>query len=423
MPNTYLTSQIIVNELLREFKNNLGFTATIPHGLDGNFGTVQGGAKPGDTLNLSVPLRFLAKKQAQLDAQAVEHRKVALQVTTQAHVGFQFSSFDRTLSISKFNEKVGLRAAALALANQVDVDGLTLAYQMAPNFIGAPGTTPTALKTFKQAAAWLDKQAAPFDGDRYFVIDSDAETEIIDSLKTLFHDSAQVKQQYLKGRMGTAMGGDWIMDQNVRTHEIGALGGSTITSNPVVSGAGQTGTTLSTSGWDASITGILKKGDIISIAGVYAVNPVSGDTLKDLRRFTVTADVNSAADGTAEIPIACEGVGRGIVVSGPYKNCSASPGNGAAIYVWDKAAAKLGDVDGVKTVQNLVYHRNALIWACPALDMPPNVEGARQVDPKTGIGIRIVSQYNISEDQFITRADIIYGWAAPIPEWICRVAG
>jgi len=38
-------------------------------------------------------------------------------------------------------------------------------------------------------------------------------------------------------------------------------------------------TTLATDGWTNSITGILKAGDVITIAGVYAVNPEPNNQL------------------------------------------------------------------------------------------------------------------------------------------------
>jgi hypothetical protein len=40
-----------------------------------------------------------------------------------------------------------------------------------------------------------------------------------------------------------------------------------------------------------AITGTLKKGDIVTFAGVNAVNRVTKDSLGTLRQFVVTADV------------------------------------------------------------------------------------------------------------------------------------
>ncbi len=52
MANTLLTPQVITNELLRRFKNNLGFAGAVRHEWDDRF-AVKGG-KIGDTLNIRV---------------------------------------------------------------------------------------------------------------------------------------------------------------------------------------------------------------------------------------------------------------------------------------------------------------------------------------------------------------------------------
>jgi hypothetical protein len=46
---------------------------------------------------------------------------------------------------------------------------------------------------------------------------------------------------------------------------------------------------------------------------------------------------------------------------------------------------------------------------------------ARKADPQNGLSIRIVRAYDVSTDRFITRLDILYGWAMLYPEWACRI--
>lgn len=76
------------------------------------------------------------------------------------------------------------------------------------------------------------------------------------------------------------------------------------TGTPVVSGAAQVGASLLTSGWTASVTGIMKAGDIIGVAGQTKV-------------YMVTADANSNGSGVATL-----------IVSPPLMQ---SPANAAAI--------------------------------------------------------------------------------------------
>jgi P22 coat protein - gene protein 5 len=397
--NTLLTPTIISNELLRRFKNQLAFAANASHEFDSNFNKI------GDTYNMRVPVRFSAVKSATLSVQDVTETSKPLQLTTQAHAGFQFTSKDLTLTVDRFGDRY-LNSAAVALANTFDADGLTLAYQSTFNAVGTPGTTPSALLTFKQAAAKLDKNACPFDGQRYVVLNSDAETSMVDALKGLFQSSDQIKKQYEQGRLGRIIGADWMIDQNVVTHTVGPLGGT-----PLVNGASQTGASLITDGWTAAAASRLKKGDVFTIASVFAVNPVSGSTLADLQQFVVTSDMSSDGSGNLTIPIY-----PSIVTSGPTKTVSGSPADNAAITVLGAASTA--------TPQNLIFHKEAFTYAMAELELPKGVHFAgRSTDKETGLSIRIVSAYDITNDLFATRADICYGWAAKRPEWSCRIAG
>jgi hypothetical protein len=62
------------------------------------------------------------------------------------------------------------------------------------------------------------------------------------------------------------------------------------TGTPLVNGATQSGRALATKGWSASVTGLLKAGDFIGIAGQTKV-------------YMVTADASSDASGNATLTI------------------------------------------------------------------------------------------------------------------------
>jgi hypothetical protein len=402
MANTLLTPQVIANELLRRFKNNLAFAGSVYHDYDDEF--AKRGAKIGDTFNLRLPVRFNASDGATLVPQDVTELKVPLVINKQKHVAFSFGSKDLTLTVDRFGDRY-LNSAAVPLANIVDTDGLTLAYQSIFNAVGAPATIPTALKTYNQAGAKLDKNGCPFDEDRTVIISPDMQVEIVDTLKGLFQSTTQIKSQYEKGRMGTAAGFDWKVDQNVRTHTVGPLGGT-----PLVDGATQTGASLLTKGWTTAAASRLKKGDIFTLASVYSVNPVSKDILPDLQQFVVTADFSSDASGNGSVAIS-----PSIVTSGAYQTVNTSPADGAALTILGAA--------GALSPQGLAFHRKAFVFGMVEMEMPQNVHfSARATDKETGMSIRIISQYDITNDVFWTRCDILYGWAAALPQWGCRIA-
>src|SRR6185295_19470105 len=105
--------------------------------------------------------------------------------------------------------------------------------------------------------------------------------------------------------------------QNVRTHTVGTKAGT-----PLINGGSQATTyaasgannaqSLITDGWTAS-SAILKQGDVFTIAGVFAVNPVSKDVLPYLQQFVVNADVSSDGSGNATLNIS-----PAIITTGAY---------------------------------------------------------------------------------------------------------
>jgi P22 coat protein - gene protein 5 len=399
--NTLLTPTIIANELLMRFKNNLGFAKTVAHDYDGKFDKI------GDTYNLREPVRFTTGTTADITSaiQDVTESSIPLTITTQRVAAFQFTSKDLTLTVDRFADRY-LNSAAVALANAFEVDGLSKAYQNTANLVGTPGTTPATAKVILDAGAMLDNNACPVDGDRYLCVNPSTQASMVDTLKGLFQSSNDIAQQYRKGRMGEGLGFDWGMSQNIRVHTNGTQGGS-----PLFAGA-QTGSSIATDGWTPGAT--IKAGTVFTLqttgsaAKVYAVNPVSGDTLDYQQQFVVTADV-TATDGTATLSIS-----PAIVTTGAKKNVSVAPGDNAVITIVGSASTGYA--------QNLAYHKKAFQFAMVPLEVPQGVHFAKTAtDPDAGLSIRMVSAYNVLTDVFVTRCDVMYGWAAARSAWACRI--
>ena len=401
MANTLLTAQVITNELLMRFKNNLGFSGAIAHTWDDKFAVE--GAKIGDTLRLRDAVRFIVAKGRVITPQDVNETSKSLTLNTQANVSFQFTSAELTLSVDAFRDRY-LESAAVALANAVDVDGLLMAVNTTANAIGTPGAPLTMLDAAWQSGEVLDLNSAPMDGRRSMVISPKVQTLTLKAAQGLFQSSTQVKNQYERGRMGTMGGFEWVMDQNTPVHQVGPLGGA-----PAVTTANQTGTTLNTSGWTAAAGLRLRQGDLFTLPLVFTVNPVSGAVGSDLQKFVVTADTSSDASGNAAIPIY-----PGITTSGATMSVSNSPAAGAPLTV-------IGTTNQL-TAQSIAFHESAFVMGMAPLTMPKDVHfGAAQSDPDSGVSIRMLSKYDVMNDLFITRCDVLYGFAAQRPEWAVRL--
>jgi hypothetical protein len=344
-------------------------------------------------------VRYVVATGQALALQDATETQVPVSLTTQDHVDFQFSSADLKLSIDDFGDRF-VQPAVSALANKIDFNGLQL-YKQVYNAVGTPGVTPIQLLTYLMAGVALDNNAAPQDEMRHLVITPKMQAYIVDALKGLFQQATAISQQYAKGQMGTAAGFQWAMDQNCPTHVSG-----TYTTAGAVGGAGQTGSTLATTGWAAAS---LKAGDSFTILGVFGVNPQSRQSTGELQVFSVTAAVTDTAGAIAALPIAPP-----IVTSGPMQTVSASPAGGAPITM---LAAS-----GVSTPQGMAFHRDAFTLVTADLPVPKGTDMASRIsDKQLGISLRIVRDYDITTDQFPCRIDVLYGWATLRPELACRV--
>ena len=224
MSNNLLTISKITNEALMVLENELTFTSEVDRNYDDQFAVV--GAKIGNTVNVRRPGRFIGTTGPALNVEDFNETSVPVTLSTQFHVDTQFTTQDLALSLDSFSDRV-LKPAIAAIANKVDADGLTMAKNTTANTVGTAGTTPNALLTFLTAQAYLDSEGAPRDGKRSCIIEPFTSASIVDSLKGLFVPSNVIADQYKKGMMGRDSGGmNWYMDQNVRTHTTGALGGT-----------------------------------------------------------------------------------------------------------------------------------------------------------------------------------------------------
>lgn len=405
MANTLLTTQEITFETLMILKNTLKFAANVHRGYDDQFAVK--GRKIGATLNIRKPPRFIGRTGQAVNLEGLTDTFVPLVLNTQFGVDFEASSSEMALSIDDFKNRY-LMAAAAAIANKIDRDGLFL-YQTVANTVGVAATTPNSLLTYLQAGQKLDEMGCPDDDRRCMIINPAARVGIVDALKGLFQDSSQISRQYKTGKMGTSAGLEWYQDQNVITHTVGTYVGT-----PQVSGGGQTGTTLITKGW--TLADALNVGDWFTIDTVYAVNPQSRQSTGSLQQFVVTAPfVAVGGGGNDNITIFPP-----IIPSGQFQNVTNSPANSGNINVWQGTTSPSGKV----TPQNLCFHESAFTLACVDLEVPGGVDlGYSARDKETGIALRFIRQYVASTDQWISRFDVLYGYAPLYPELACRIAG
>lgn len=412
MSNNLLTISMITNEALMVLENELVFSDAVTREYDDQFAVT--GAKIGATLNVRRPARFIGTTGPALNVEDFNETSVPVTLTTQFHVDTQFTTQDLALSLDMFSDRV-LKPAVAAVANKIDFDGLTMAKGSTANIVGTAGTPPTSLLTYLNAAAYLDSEGAPRDGKRSMIVEPFTGATIVDSLKGLFNPSDKIGEQYRRGLMGRDSAGlYWRMDQNVVPQTFGnyavALNTNTATfTGSLTSGWAQTSTiTIKT----ASSTATLNAGDVIQIAGVFAVNPQNRQAYggNKLRNFVVTQTATATTGGVSVT------VSPAIITAGQFQNVTVTSTSATATVT---PFANSGEV----SPQNIMLHRNAFTLATADLELPDGVHFAgRASDKELGLSMRVVRQYTINNDSIPTRIDVLYGWAPLYPELACRVA-
>jgi hypothetical protein len=398
MANTLATPSWTTKEVARAFINKLVFLAHVNRTYDDAY--VISGAKVGNTVNARLPQRFTVTDGQALQLQNLYDQTVPITLSNQKNVAFGYSSAQATTELDNIRTRY-VNPGAEALANAAEVLAFDNVYRDIYSSVGTPGTTPTATLTYLQAGVKLTDLSTPLLG-RVAMLDPLAMSTLADTTTSLFNPSAVIAENYTEGQFGRKQLGvdGWYQDPVRPTHTTGTFTAST----PLVNGADQTGSTISTDGW-ASGAASLKKGDIFTIADVNSVNPLSYSSSGRLQQFVVTADTSDSSGAMATLPIA-----PSIITSGALQTVSGSPANNAVITVLGATSAAGGTLATTASPQSFVYHPDAFAFVMADLMKPGAGAESTTVRSKSlGFSIRMVEQYQIGTDQNPSRLDILIG--------------
>jgi len=402
MANSLLTIDMITRKSLEILENNLVISRNVNKEYDDSFAVE--GAKIGSTLRIRLPDRALVTDGAALQVQDDNEQYTTLTVSSQKHIGINFTSAELTMQLDDFAERV-LKPRISQLASSVDAD-VANAYKSISNTVGTPGTTPATALVLLQAQQKLNEFATPM-SPRYATVNPAANAGLVNGLSGFFNPQSTISRQFKTGMMGEGVLGydEMNMSQSIVNHTTGNFPAAPICASTVPSAQGATTLDITyTSG-----TKSLKAGDVFTIAAVYAVNPQTRLSTGSLQQFVVTADqtLTSTSATIAFLPAM-------------YTASNAL----ATVDAFPVASAALVFVGTASTVypQNLVYHKNAITLATADLLLPQGVDMAsRQVH--NGISMRIVRQYDINNDRMPCRVDVLYGFSTIRPPMACRIWG
>ncbi len=420
MANSYLTIGLITFEMLMILHNNTVAASKVTRKYEKQF--AQTGAKVGASIQVRKPPRYTVTKGATFVGQDYADEMVPLVVDQHDQVGCEFQNDDLTLSMDDFSGRF-LKPALVPLANSVDMFIMS-SYADVWNATGTPGSLTVAATD----TPWLDAKNLVFINAGYItpdmpmIVTGKTSARLSSGLAQRFNPAQEISELYRKGAMagmmkqsmGHALGWNFYEDQNMPVHTTGAWAGAT----PTVDVAGQTGASITTTGWTANITGLGKKGDVVQFARVYTVNPVTYQSTGELQNFTLTADVDSDNSTNATLPIS-----PSIIIAGKTQTVSASPAATAAVTVW--GTGTIANVASVASPQNMGWQNEAITLACVDLMLPGKNEGVDAVrvsDDDLGLSFTFMRSFDVRAFSRVSRVDILYGKGYMRPEHIVRVA-
>ncbi|HEX7048649.1 MAG TPA: P22 phage major capsid protein family protein [Longimicrobiales bacterium] len=367
---TQIVDKIFARALLALREN-----AIMPRLVNTNWGAEV--AQPGDTINVPIPSAMEVSDvvpgptppaggdvaPTTVPIQLNRWRKVDMHVTDK-----------EAREIAQGGREVQLSEAMKALANDVDAYLLGL-YTGIYGFAGTPGTTPfggESLQAATDARKVLGQQLAPSD-PRFIVLNPDAEANAL-LIRAVQDASFRANQENTlrTGRIGTLLGFDWFMDQQVKSHTAGTGAGYLV--NQANHAVGDTTVTVDTG------TGTILPGDIFTVAGdtqTYVVKSFAGNVIT-----YAPAAKTAFADNAA------------ITLKGNH-------------------------------VVNLAFHRDAFALAVRPLAPADGFTGGHEirtgVDPVSGLALtlEISREYNRTKYQW----SILYGASLVRPELAARIAG
>lgn len=359
------------------------------------------GAEVGGVVNVKVPVRFQSYEGRQAQIQPYNQATIPVKVDKLRGVAWTTNQVDMTLNTKPEKLYQDLIVPAMReIATQVDLDLFTMVLDVA-NTIGTAGTTPSTFLSIAQVAERMTNVSVPQKG-RKFVVDPAYQATMADALKGLFQPS--MVEDYLKSMsLGGLAQFDFFVSNNLPRLTKGTPGGT-----PLVNGANQSGSSIVIDGMTGT-TGTYKKGDVVTFASCYDVNPVNRVTQTYLKPFVITADVTADSGGNATLSIS-----PAIVTEGAYKNCSASPANNDAITQLTSAASTC--------MNNIAFYPDAFTFVSVPLKLPDQ-DGVGHTETKDGISCTVTKGWDVMRMEMVYRVDFLYGKKALYPEQACRHLG
>lgn len=399
MANSFSKVDWVTMETLRLFKHSMEIFSSMRHDHEEDF---KKDFAVGDTIRVKFPWRPVIRNGFTYTPQNIQRLETTITVDQPFGIDFEWDTIDRVLNMERGEERVRkeyLKPAALYLAAEADKRAAEFAYKNTGNITGVLGTNPT---TFDATSAAVRQRFAELGSL------SDAKAiylppAVMRSIKggsdgnlARFGPVEEIKKLYKQGIVGQADGFEWYESMSLKSHTAGTWAGAVTLASAPANGASELSLTCTTGD-------TFKEGDVIGLASVYRVNPVTRERTESDNTMTVTvaADVTGAASA-ATVPIK-----EKLYFSGNYQNIDAQPAASATCTLFPGTTSPSGKVGK----QGLAFTKDAFAGISLPLPMPKNEEMVSQrTDPETGISLAFIRSFDAINRKWINRFDVLLGF-------------
>lgn len=391
MANQFITTQLVSNTALAMFANNSPFIMTGSRIYQDDFNN--SGYKIGDTLQVRRQNNFVIGDGSTAVPQDIVETVETITVAHQYHALIAYTVQDLSLRIEDFS-RMFIQPAIQNIVTQMERDICSSAEVSLNYFSGTAGTPINSFGTVDLAGAKLLEQGVNISSDAYLAMTVRDGSSLKQGLQNNFTPvfNEEIVRQSAIGHLSYF---DIFQSQNIVRHVAGAgptlHPGDTLT----VNGAVASGNTIVLAGASASVTNYFLPGDLISIAGVFSVNPLSRASTGQNMQFVITAPASSSGGGAITITVSPVIISD---TSSPLQNVSNAVPTGAAVTVVPSYNI------------NIAYPARGLDIVCPPLYKLQVPYSSVAIDPETGLSLAVTQTGDILGYQNLMRLDILCGF-------------
>lgn len=416
--NIFSNSHIVSKETLLLLKNSLVAAQRVWRVPEKYF---TGGEKKGSVISIRKPSRVKSTEGRVItDHNAAVEETTPFNIDRQQKISFETAMVDKTLSIRQFMDD-HIRPGIIQIANEVDASVL-LSMQEAFWSYGTPGNA-VSYTDWHNARAIQTRVGVPDDGMRSSIESPETCAAVNIGLGVKPNDPFS-DQAIKRGYMGNLAGYERFESNNLPMHESGAFGANDGTIQVDGAGQGSDGT-ITIKGAPTSTTGVVKKGDVFTITGVYSVNPQTYQNSGMLQHFVVQADADSDGAGAVVVSVSPSMNDGTVTTTNPdgdtitldaYQNVTNYPA--------DSAPVTFIGTEQSTWRQDFLFHKQAVGLAVVPMAVPESaVVKERVTDQDSGLSLLMTAGYEPMTNSEICRVDVLWGTKMLYPDLGLRLMG